>query len=208
MYQQCYLNGTAYLQSTRLSAAYFSGLKSFAVTTIEKWVTLKGKKNRHKHETVCKMWSMLHSHCLLLPYLNGTVPCLVLWVPVPPPWWCSTTCDRTDRTRRCGNPCRPVSDSTCWAGLASDLSPLRDSTTPTVCPHSHLSLGRGEMKANLNILCVPSILEDGQTDRSSSHGALCHWMHLVQEKWINEARGALLMRHFWVTLVSCDSPAR
>lgn len=37
-----------YLQSTLLSAAYFSGLKSFAVITTEKWVILKERKtNNH-----------------------------------------------------------------------------------------------------------------------------------------------------------------
>lgn len=35
---------TLYLQSILLSAAYFSGLKSLAVITSEKWVTLRTEK--------------------------------------------------------------------------------------------------------------------------------------------------------------------
>lgn len=45
--QSC-LHFTLYLQSILLSAAYFSGLKSFAVITIEKWVTLKERETGNK----------------------------------------------------------------------------------------------------------------------------------------------------------------
>lgn len=135
---------TLYLQSILLSAAYLSGLKSFAVITSEKWVTLKERKNM---QILDRNIEMLYSHRPLFNIWTGaespdTVPCLVRWVPAPPLWWCSTKYGRTGQTRRCGTPGHPVSGSICWVGLASGLSPQRDSTTPTVCLHSHLSLGK------------------------------------------------------------------
>lgn len=65
-YKEFGLNFTLYLQRILLSAAYFSGLKSFAVTTIEKWVTLKGK-NRQKYNLMQTLdTEMLPSRCCLL----------------------------------------------------------------------------------------------------------------------------------------------
>lgn len=54
-----------YLQSTLLRAAYFSGLKSFAVITTEKWVILKGRGKKKQNICMLHTWMKSCSCCVL-----------------------------------------------------------------------------------------------------------------------------------------------